>query len=161
MKAGDLMSAKNIAHTLKGIAGNLSAREVHPAAAAVESALTSTAEGVEGVDLEDCLATLDQALNRALETIRSTLPQPSEGAPAERTEIGGASELDKTQIVAIARRVKEAAEVGDVTGVMQAVELLPDGSEHRTKFTVLADDFDLDALVQSATELEQACVHRG
>ncbi len=161
VKAGDLMSAKNIAHTLKGIAGNLSAREVHPAAAAVESALTSTAEGVTGVDLEDCLANLDTALNRALETIRSTLPESSEGAPAQPIEMGSASELDKTQIVAIARRVKEAAEVGDVTGVMQAVELLPDGSEHRTKFTVLADDFDLDALVQSATELEQACAGRG
>jgi len=160
LKAGDLGTARNIAHTLKGITGNLSAQEVHRAAAAMESALISMAEGAEGIEVQDCLTKLAQAMGRAVETIRSTLPQPGENALAQPPESGGAPELDNTQMVEIARRVKEAAELGDVTEAMRAIELLPDGSEHRTRFTVLADDFDLDALVESATEMEKACADR-
>ena len=127
----------------------------------MESALISTAQGAEGVDLEDCLGKLEQALDRAVETIRCTLPPPGEGAQARPEESGSAAELDRMQMLTIARQVKEAAEVGDVTGVMQAIESLPHGSKHRTRFAIMADDFDVDGLVQSATELEQACASRG
>jgi len=127
----------------------------------MESALVSMAEGAEGIDVEDCLRKLAQAMGDALETIRAALPQPGKSAQPQPAEGGNAPELDKTQMLEIARRVKQAAELGDVTEAMRAIELLPDGSEHRTRFTVMADDFDLDALVESAAELEQACAGRG
>jgi hypothetical protein len=79
--------------------------------------------------------------------------QPAEGV--------GASELDRTQIAKIARQLKEAAEEGDVEEITQAIEQLPAGSEHRARFMAMADDFDLDGLAQSATELEQACTGGG
>jgi signal transduction histidine kinase/DNA-binding response OmpR family regulator/HPt (histidine-containing phosphotransfer) domain-containing protein len=156
LKAGDPGAARHIAHTLKGIAGNLSAEEVHEAAAAMESVLISMAEGAEGVDAEDRLAKLAQAMGRAVDNIRSMLPQPSESVQAQPVASVSAPELDKTQITEIARQVKEAAEDGDVDEVTQAIELLPAGSEHRNRFMAMADDFDFDGLVESATELEQA-----
>jgi CheY-like chemotaxis protein len=161
LKAGDPGAARHIAHTLKGIAGNLSAAEVHETAAAMESVLISMAEGAEGVDAEDRLAKLAQAMGRAVDNIRSMPPQPSESVQAKPVEGVSAPELDKTQIAEIARQVKEAAEDGDVDEVTQAIELLPAGSEHRTGFMAMADDFDFDGLVESATELEQVCTGRG
>jgi CheY-like chemotaxis protein len=161
LKAGDLGAAQHIAHTLKGIAGNLSAKEVHQAAATMESVLTSMAKGAEGVDAEDCLAKLTQAMDRAVEIIPSMLPQPGESSQTQPAESVSTPELDKTQIADIARQVKEAAEDGDVEEITQAIELLPAGSEHRARFIAMADDFDHDGLVQCATELEQACTSRG
>ncbi len=155
VKAGDLATARSIAHTLKGIAGNLSAREVHPAAAAMESALTSSAQGTADVDLEDCLVKLDKALDRAVATIRTNLSGAGDARRAPAPHGNEPEETDRAQMAELARRVKQAAEVGDVTGVLEAIEVLPVDSQHRTKLTLLADDFDLDGLVESAAELER------
>ncbi len=157
LKAGELGAARQIAHTLKGIAGNLSAKEVHQAAAAMESALASMPKGGEVVDREDCLTKLTQAMARAVEIIGS-MPPPGEPTRAEGV---GSPELEGMQIAEIARQLREAAEDGDVAEITQAIERLPAGSEHRTRLMAMADDFDLDGLVESAAELEQACAGPG
>ncbi len=162
LTAGDLAAARGIAHTLKGVAGNLSAQELQQAAAATESVLKKAlAEGAQGMGAEDSLEALDQAVLRAVEAIRCAIPQPSERAQAKPAGSGSTIKLDERQIMEVARRVKESAELGDVDGVLEAIELLPDGSEQRTRLTVMADDFDFDGLVQSAMELEHARAGRG
>ncbi len=161
LKAGDPAAARQIAHTLKGIAGNLSAKEVHRAAAAMESALISMLDGGDGVGGDDCLANLAQAMDRALKAIGSITPQSGEPVRAESVEVAGAPELDEAEILEIARQLWEAAEDGDVEEIAQAIERLPAGSAHRTRLMAMADDFDLDGLAESAAELEQACKARG
>ncbi len=160
LKAGDLAAARQFAHTLKGIAGNLSAKEVHRAAAAMESAVISMLDGGDGVDGQDCLSNLAQAMDSALKAIGS-MPPPGEPVRTESPEAAGAPELDESRILEIARQLREAAEDGDVAEITQAIEQLPAGSEHRTRLMAMADDFDLDGLVESAAELEQTCAGRG
>lgn len=145
--------------TPKGVrrvtAGNLSAEEVHTAAA-LETALIAMAEG--GARGTWKVATLNQVMSRAVETIGALAPQPSEQAQAAPADPVNAGESDQARLAEIARSVKQAAAIGDVSGITRAIERLPAGSAHRTRFAELADDFDLDGLAQSATELEQAGV---
>jgi CheY-like chemotaxis protein len=161
LKAGEPAAARQIAHTLKGIAGNLSAKDVHRAAAAMESRLVSMLDGGGDADGKECLANLTEAMDRAVTAIGSMPPQPGEPGHADSVEAAGEPELDETRFLAIARQLREAAEVGDVDEITQAIEQFPAGSEHRTTLMAMADEFDLDGLVESASELERACAGRG
>jgi signal transduction histidine kinase/CheY-like chemotaxis protein/HPt (histidine-containing phosphotransfer) domain-containing protein len=156
LAASDLGVARRIAHTLKGVAGNLSALELQQQAGAMESALKSMAEGREDIDAEDCLRELDRVLVSAVAAIRSTMPQQAGAAQAEPAESRSASDLVDGQIADVVRRLKESAEQGDVDGVTEAIAQLPDGSEQRVKLAEMAEVFDFDGLVQSVTELEHA-----
>jgi len=159
LAAGDPATASRIAHTLRGVAGNLSAQDLHAAATAMEAVLKATAGGTAASGADAALYTLEQAIGRAVEAIRRVVPAPE--ALAVPAGGGGVPELDPARISRVAQRLMEAAEIGDVDGVMAALELLPDGSQQRVTLTVLAEGFDFDALLRSAGELERGLAGRG
>ena len=67
----DRASARNTAHSLKGVAGNLGARTIHASAGQLEAALAS---GDDGVDLEPLLSAVDETLTPVVDAIRRVLP---------------------------------------------------------------------------------------
>ena len=76
LDAADLDTAQRLAHTLKGVAGNLGAQAIVPLAQALETAL---GERRGGAELQALLDTLAPALQTLLETLRQQLQRP--GAP--------------------------------------------------------------------------------
>jgi two-component system sensor histidine kinase/response regulator len=86
--AGDLEGATRVAHTLKGIAGNLGAGGVQDAAAALEAALGRPGPqgGVEALiqALAGALETLLPALSAALTGSEPNPPTASSAAPVDR-----------------------------------------------------------------------------
>jgi len=92
VQAGDLVGARFLTHSLRGVAANLGARAVIPAATALERAL---AEGADEASLLDLCAGVGQALSALLSALQTldagtatppdaVLPTAEPSAPAER-----------------------------------------------------------------------------
>ncbi|BCS54219.1 response regulator [Geobacter sp. SVR] len=75
LKGGDRMAARRMIHTLKGIAGNLSAGEIYKTAAALEEALERG-----GTDAPQLLEQLDYAMQEMMEALP---PLEGSGLPEE------------------------------------------------------------------------------
>lgn len=71
LAANDPATAERIAHTVKGVAGNLGAREVQQAAAIVEKAISSRADSKT---LEDVKGRLSEVLGEFMKRLSSALP---------------------------------------------------------------------------------------
>jgi PAS domain S-box-containing protein len=72
---GDSATAERSAHTLKGVAGNLGAKAIHAAAAAVERAIRTQADPAE---IESLWAVLDQALSALMADLKPALKPGAE-----------------------------------------------------------------------------------
>ena len=70
---GDVAQAEHIAHRVKGVAGNLGARQVHAAASMLEEALHQRAAAAE---LDGALQQVSRVLDPLLEQVRNALPAP-------------------------------------------------------------------------------------
>ena len=96
LREGDRPLAQRLAHTLKGTAGNLSAKDLQAAALALETAIKGEGTG----DIEELLGAADRELERVLEEIRRL--DGDDGAEEEPTsageEIGG---LDREELAAL------------------------------------------------------------
>jgi signal transduction histidine kinase/CheY-like chemotaxis protein/HPt (histidine-containing phosphotransfer) domain-containing protein len=82
LAAGDWQVAGRLAHTLKGVAGNLGARAVHQAAGAVEQAVE---ERCAMTALQPLLADLHATLSELIGRLRAALPPDAPPAPAAPT----------------------------------------------------------------------------
>ncbi len=150
LASGDLEAARATAHTLKGVAGNLSIDPLQSAAGELESAIvTAVEEGSAPGGLDHPLSGLREALGQAVQAIRSLEPADSENA----TE-ASADPVDLEQTAEVARRLREAAEVGDVAAIEKALRSFPSGFPGRSRLAALADAFDLAGLAEAARELQ-------
>jgi PAS domain S-box-containing protein len=87
---GDLDSAYRITHTLKGVAGNLSLREVAEAIIPIDAALRE--KRID--DVKDRLSTLSEALNRVISSIRQLeAGKDIEEKPTKEMDIAHLTEL--------------------------------------------------------------------
>jgi len=73
LAAGDDALAERIAHTLKGVAGNIGAKQVHAAASMLEETIRHQAGAAE---TETAMLRTASVLDRLLETMRAALPAP-------------------------------------------------------------------------------------
>ena len=71
LRAGDRDSARRLAHTLKGVAGNIAAADVQQAAAGVEASVR------DGTDATPGLAALEGALTRVLPALETMAEDPA------------------------------------------------------------------------------------
>ena len=157
LDAEDFDQAHSLVHNLKGLAGNLAATELQAAAMRLEKL-------VKGVDkkaptseqLNLRFSELENALNQALESAQSL------GVSAEET-IGKLSAEELVDIPAelsqdIAKRIRDAAEMGDVTTLNAIAEEIKDQSDScmllSKQIIQMAEDFDLDGILKLADELD-------
>ncbi|MCW5604213.1 MAG: response regulator, partial [Burkholderiales bacterium] len=75
LEAGDAVTAERLAHTLKGVSGNIGAAGVQQAAAAVEHAIG------KGEDTRPPLAALGPVLNEVMSALEVALEIPADDAP--------------------------------------------------------------------------------
>jgi HPt (histidine-containing phosphotransfer) domain-containing protein len=159
LDAKDFERTHSLVHNIKGLAGNLSATDLQAASVNLEKLV----KGVEkkappAQELNLKLSGLETALNQALESVQSL------GASTEET----VSKLSDEEIAAIpselaqdiAKRIRDAAEVGDVmtlNAIAAEIKTHSDSCVPLSKQIVqLAEDFDLDGVQKLADALD-AC----
>jgi PAS domain S-box-containing protein len=145
----DFDQAHSLVHNLKGLAGNLAAIELQGAAMDMEKL-------VKGVDPK---ATSTEQLNLRFSELENTLNQAlgsaqSLGVSAEEN-IGKLSAGDFADIPTelsqdIAKRIRDAAEMGDVNTLNAIAEEIKDQSDScmllSKQIIQMAEDFDLDGI---------------
>ncbi len=159
LDAKDFDQAHSLVHNLKGLAGNLAATDLQAAAVNLENlvkGIGNKTPSAEKLNLK--FSDLENALNQALESARSI------GASAQES----VCELSDDEIAAIpaefaqdiAKRIRDAAEMGDVmtlNAVAEEIKTHSDACEPLSKQILqLAEDFDLDGVQQLADALD-AC----
>jgi CheY-like chemotaxis protein len=153
----DFEQTHSLVHNLKGLAGNLSATDLQASAVNLEKLV----KGVEkktppAKELDLKLSDLENALNQALESAQSL------GASAEEK----VCKLSDDEIAAIpsefaqdiAKRIRDAAEMGDVmtlNAIAEEIKTHSDSCVPLSKQIVqLAEDFDLDGIQKLAEALD-------
>jgi CheY-like chemotaxis protein len=159
LDANDFERSHSLVHNLKGLAGNLSATDLQAASVNLEKLV----KGVEkkappAQELNLKLSELETALNQALESVQSL------GASTEET-VCKLSDEEISAIPAefardIAKRIRDAAEMGDVTTLNAiAAEIKTHSDSYvplSNQIVQLAEDFDLDGVQKLADALD-AC----
>jgi HPt (histidine-containing phosphotransfer) domain-containing protein len=157
LDAEDFGQAHSLVHNLKGLAGNLSATKLQAAAVNLEKLV----KGVETSlpltkDLNLKFSELETALAHALESARSL------GVSAEEN-IGEIAVEDLADIPSelshdIVKRIRDAAEMGDVTTLNAIAEEIKDQSDScmllSKQIIQMAEDFDLDGIQKLADALD-------
>ncbi|MGD8343424.1 MAG: response regulator [Desulfobacterales bacterium] len=157
LDAVDFDQAHSLVHNLKGLAGNLAATELQEAAVNLEKLVKGVEKKTPSVkDLNLKFSELENALNQALESAQSL------GVPAEEN-IGKLSIKELIDIPTelsqdIANRIRDAAEMGDVTTLNAIAEEIKDQSDScmllSKQIVQMAEDFDLDGIHKLADDLD-------
>jgi CheY-like chemotaxis protein len=157
LDAGDFDRVHGLVHAVKGVAGNLSAKGLQAQSMALEKLVKHAAPGnpPEKAELDAAFVAFRDALGRALSALEPLVP-PSSAAAAPPAE-GAAGALPPALAREAARRLREAAELGDVSGLAAICGELVATSEafgpYQAKVSQLADDFDFDGVLKLAEEL--------
>jgi CheY-like chemotaxis protein len=156
LAAGDFERSHSLVHDLKGLAGNLEARELQAAAVAMEALVKGrAAETAADQEINRAFADLESALDRALAAVKN-LGSAAEDTSVESGYGAGPSsipDLDKK----VVDRISAAVELGDVMQIKSIAEGLLSGSGAAAPFCnrliLLADDFDLDGIKNLLVDL--------
>jgi HPt (histidine-containing phosphotransfer) domain-containing protein len=154
LDAGDFEQAHGLVHAIKGVAGNLAAKELQVQSAALEKLVkhVDPSSPPPAAELNRAHAAFRESLGRALDAVRSLIPAAV--TPAE-TPASLSSALAKEA----ATRLREAAELGDVSGLAAICSELAARSEafdpYKARVAQLADDFDFDGVLKLTEELEK------
>jgi len=157
LDAVDFDQAHSLMHDLKGLAGNLGATDLQAAAVNLEKLVKGVEEKAPPAkELNLRFSKLENALNHALESAQS-LGVPSEDninklSAEELVDIP--TELSQD----IAKRIRDAAEMGDVTALNAIAEEIKDQSDScmllSKQIVQMAEDFDLDGIQKLADALD-------
>jgi CheY-like chemotaxis protein len=157
LDAVDFDQAHSLVHNLKGLAGNLAATDLQAAAVNLEKLVKGVEEKAppfKGLNLR--FSELENALNQALESAQSL------GVSAE-DNIGQLSAEELVDIPSelsqdIAKRIRDAAEMGDVKTLNAIAEGIKDQSDScmllSKQIIQMAEDFDLDGIQKLADDLD-------
>ncbi|MGD8948046.1 MAG: response regulator [Desulfobacterales bacterium] len=156
LDAEDFGQARSLVHNLKGLAGNLAATELQAAAGNLEKLV----KGVEtknppAEELNLKFSDLENALNQALESAQSLGASAEENIDKLSTEALADIPTELSQD--IAKRIHDAAEMGDITTLNAIAEEIKDQSDFCMQLSKqiiqMAEDFDLDGIQKLAEAL--------
>ena len=157
LDAEDLKQAHSLIHNLKGLAGNLSATDLQAAAVEMEKLVKGEPKKTPSTkQMNQKLTELENAVNQALESVLTL------GVSIEENKISDEEFSDIPAELAqdIAKRIRDAAEMGDVTtltAIAEEIKARSDSCMPLSKQIIqLAEDFDLDGIQKLADELD-AC----
>jgi HPt (histidine-containing phosphotransfer) domain-containing protein len=156
LEAQDMKHAHSLVHNLKGLAGNLEATALQIAVVEMERLVKGKSEVTASKkELWQKFANLEDALNKAVEAAQTLRPPvvEEEGESGDEEMVSLPPELAKE----VAERIVGAAEMGDVSQVKSIAEALKAESGVFSpvcnKFIQLAEDLDLDGILNLAREL--------
>jgi HPt (histidine-containing phosphotransfer) domain-containing protein len=159
LDAEDFDQAHSLVHNLKGLAGNLAATDLQAAAVNLEKLVKGVEKKTPSVkELNSKFSELENALYHTLESAQSLGVTPEDN-------IGELSAEDFAEISAelpdsMAERIRDAAEMGDVTTLNAIAEEIKDQSDScmllSKQIIQMAENFDLDGIQKLADDLD-AC----
>ena len=156
LEVGDFEQAHSLVHNLKGLAGNLEAKNLQAAAVKMEKLVKGqSAETASDKELYQKLTNLESALNQALGAVQSL------GPVAEKKTIASSKDVKVSvppeQLKKVTESIKEATEMGYVTQIKSIAANLLAESDALAPFCdeliQLADDFDFDGIQKLVLEL--------
>ena len=160
LASSDYEQAHQLVHSIKGVAANLAAEGLLNTAVELEKLVkhVDPAMPPEPEAIEIRLGAFNAALGQTLESIESfkTDVAYKEAESSITATARNAVHVDKIAI----GRLRDAVEMGDVTEVVAIAEkialqvqgFLP----YKEKIVQLAEDFDFDAILQLADQLEKS-----
>ena len=158
LDAGDFEQAHGLVHAIKGVAGNLAAKDLLVQSVALEKLVkhVDPSSPPAAAELNRAHEAFRESLARAIDAVRSLVPAAiAPAAPDERA----AGSLPSALAKEAATRLREAAELGDVSGLTAICSELAAKSEafgpYKARVNQLAGDFDFDGVLKLAEELEK------
>jgi len=158
LDAKDWKQAHSLIHNLKGLAGNLAATELQASAVEMEKLVKGDqAKTVSQKQLDQQYAKLAKSVDQALQAVQTLGPVPFE-KPAQppADQMAG---IPPEIALAAAQRIKEPAEMGDVTQIKFIAGEFKSKSEAFgplcDQFIQLAEDFDFEGISKLVGELEK------
>jgi CheY-like chemotaxis protein len=157
LDSGDMDQAHHLVHSLKGVAGNLAATDLHAATLEMEK-VVKPGENQEFVSpniLNLKLSELQNILNSTLEAVESLgfADQPAAVEPSQGVMTSMPPELAQE----VSTRIRDAADMGDITQLKFIAKQLRSQSDAYSpiseKIIQCADDFDFEAIAALADEL--------
>ena len=147
--ANDFEQAHSLVHNLKGLAGNLEAKDLQAATVELEKLVKGQTEKTSSdKELNLNFSNLEDALNQALEAVQTLGPRAKQ-QPVDSSLNGMVSQPPEIAKETI-DRIKELVEMGDVMQIKSIAEELTSDSDALAPFCSelirLAEDFDLDGI---------------
>jgi HPt (histidine-containing phosphotransfer) domain-containing protein len=159
LDAGDFEQAHGLVHAIKGVAGNLAAKDLQQQSAALEKLVKHADPGSPpppAAELNRAYDAFRQSLGRALDAVG---PLMAAAVTPAAPPAAAAGALPPALAKEAATRLREAAELGDMAGLAAICSELAAKSEAfapcAAKVVRLADEFDFDAVLKLAEELEK------
>jgi two-component system sensor histidine kinase/response regulator len=157
LDVNDFDQAHKLVHDLKGLAGNLAATNLQTTAVNLEKLIKGVENNIPSAkELDLKFSELENALHHALEAVQrfgAAVEESSEKISAEELAAIPA-ELDHN----IAKRIRDAAEMGDVNTLNAIAEEIKGQSDFCKLLSELivqmAEDFDLDGIQKLVDELD-------
>ena len=158
LDAKDFEQTHILVHNLKGLAGNLAATHLQTAAVGLEKLVKGGQQKKASTkELNRKFADLKKAIHRALRAVQALGPSVPEKPAKSFSEV--LAELPSKLSKEAAGRIREAAEMGDVTRIKALAEELKTQTDVfapiRNRFIQLAEDFDFDGILKLVAELEK------
>jgi CheY-like chemotaxis protein len=157
MDTKDFEQAHSLVHNLKGLAGNLEAKDLQAAAVSLEKTVKGVGKKTPPIkELKLKFSGLENALNQALEAVQTL------GMAAEEKNIKPSTEwlaeVPLDRLNEVVDHIKVAAEMGDVIQIKSIAEELKSEFDGVAPFCDelirFAEDFDFDGLQKIVLELD-------
>jgi CheY-like chemotaxis protein len=157
LDAKDFEHAHSLVHNLKGLAGNLAATDLQASAVNLEKLVKGVKKKAPPVkELNLKFSDLENALNQALESAQSLGASAADNVCKLSDEEIAAIPSELSQD--IAKRIRDAAEMGDVTTLNAIAEEIRARSDSyiplSRQIIQMAEDFDLDGIQKLADALD-------
>jgi HPt (histidine-containing phosphotransfer) domain-containing protein len=155
--ADDFDQAHSLVHNIKGLAGNLAATKLQAAAVNLEKLVKKVEKEIPSTkDLNSNFSELEDALNQTIESVQSLVVSTEDNTCERSIEeiVDIPTELSQD----IAKRIRDAAEMGDVTTLNAIAAEIKAQSEScvplSKKIVQMAEEFDLDGIQKLADDLD-------
>jgi HPt (histidine-containing phosphotransfer) domain-containing protein len=159
LDANDFDQTHSLVHNIKGLAGNLAVTDLLAAAIEMEKLVKGKPEQAPSdQELKQKYADLENALNRALESVQTMRPLAAAGE--ENAQLSPEAIVAKTPEISKdhAGRILRAAKKGDIEQLIAIAEELQTLSDEYAplseKLIQLAEDFDFEIIEKLASGLE-------
>ena len=154
LESGDFKLAERIAHTVKGVAGNLGIGQVFAAAEKLERAIHD-AEAVEPALLEE----FTLVLRRQVQAIRQAMHEVTTDPPADEPKVKDFDERAASAAIARLRGLLESSD-GEAADSFLAVKNILVGTAERSRLDLLStavSDFDFEEALLRLDEIAEIC----
>jgi HPt (histidine-containing phosphotransfer) domain-containing protein len=156
LAAGDFERAHSLVHNLKGLAGNLEAKDLLAAVMEMEKLVKGqTAKTTSDEELNQKFVELEKALEQALDAVQTLGPMVEKKTIASNKE--AIASVPPELIQKATESIKTAADMGDVMKIKSIADALKSESDAMAPFcdklVRLAEDFDFDSIQKIMLEL--------